>query len=141
MAVRHELAVSSIHMAATHPWFGVGLGTWSTVYPRYALLDVGAFANQAHNDWLQWAAEGGIPFGIILATLFFWCLRPAIRSIWGVGVIAVFLHAIVDYPFSRPALGSWPRHETVYRSGRRQFLAALAPLKPASPKLIAAKAR
>jgi hypothetical protein len=108
MAVRHELAVSSIHMAATHPWFGVGLGTWSTVYPRYALLDVGAFANQAHNDWLQWAAEGGIPFGIILATLFFWCLRPAIRSIWGVGVIAVFLHAIVDYPFSRPALGSWP---------------------------------
>jgi hypothetical protein len=23
------------------------------------------------------------------------------------GVIAVFLHAAVDYPFSRPALGSW----------------------------------
>jgi hypothetical protein len=23
-------------------------------------------------------------------------------------VIAVFLHAAVDYPFSRPALGAWP---------------------------------
>jgi hypothetical protein len=28
--------------------------------------------------------------------------------VWGLGVIAVFLHAVVDYPFSRPALGSWP---------------------------------
>jgi ABC-type glycerol-3-phosphate transport system permease component len=26
---------------------------------------------------------------------------------FGVGVIAVFLHAMVDYPFSRPALAAW----------------------------------
>ena len=108
LAVRHELAVSSLHMAAAHPWLGTGLGTWSTVYPHYAIIDVGVFANQAHNDWLQWTAEGGFPFGIMLATLFIWSLRPAFRSIWGRGVVAVFLHAIVDYPFSRPALGSWP---------------------------------
>jgi O-antigen ligase len=107
MSVRRELAVSSLHMIQSHAWFGVGLGAWSTVYPRYAIIDIGAFANQAHNDWLQWAAEGGIPFGIGMATLFFWCLRPAFQSIWGLGIIAVFLHALVDYPFSRPALGSW----------------------------------
>jgi membrane-bound metal-dependent hydrolase YbcI (DUF457 family) len=41
-------------------------------------------------------------------TLLIWSLRPAFRSIWGLGLIAVFLHAFVDYPFSRPALGSWP---------------------------------
>jgi hypothetical protein len=108
LAVRRELAISSFHMAASHPWFGTGLGTWPTVYPRYAIIDIGAFANQAHDDWLQWTAEGGFPFGIMLATLFFWSLRPAFRSVWGLGVVAVFLHAIVDYPFSRPALGSWP---------------------------------
>ena len=108
MSVRRELNVSSFHMAASHPWFGTGLGTWPTVYPRYAIVDIGAFANQAHDDWLQWTAEGGFPFGIMLATLFFWSLRPAFRSVWGLGVVAVFLHAIVDYPFSRPALGSWP---------------------------------
>jgi hypothetical protein len=107
MAVRRELAVSSLHMIASHPWFGTGLGTWPTVYPGYAIIDVGAFANQAHNDWLQWTAEGGLPFGMILASLFLWSLRPALRSVWGIGVVAVFLHAIVDYPFSRPALGSW----------------------------------
>jgi O-antigen ligase len=108
LAVRRELAVSTLHMIASHPWFGTGLGTWSTVYSHYAIIDVGAFANQAHNDWLQWTAEGGLPLGIMLASLFIWSLRPAFRSIWGLGVVAVFLHAIVDYPFSRPALGSWP---------------------------------
>jgi hypothetical protein len=107
LVIRRELAVSTLHMATVHPWFGSGLGTWPTVYPRFAIIDVGAFANQAHNDWLQWTAEGGFLFGIALATLFFWSLRPAFQSVWGMGVVAVFLHAIVDYPFSRPALGSW----------------------------------
>ena len=107
MATRREFDISSLHMIADHPWFGVGLGTWPTVYPHYAIVDIGAVANQAHNDWLQWTAEGGIPLGMVMATLFFWCLRPAFRSVWGLGVVAVFLHAIVDYPFSRPALGSW----------------------------------
>jgi len=107
-AGRREFAVSSLHMVGAHPWFGSGLGTWPTAYPRYAIVDLGAFANQAHSDWLQWAAEGGIPFALMLATLFFWSLRPAFRSVWGLGVVSVFLHASVDYPFSRPALGSWP---------------------------------
>ncbi len=107
MAFRREVANSTLHMIAAQPWFGVGLGVWPNVYPRYAIVDFGVFVNQAHNDWLQWTAEGGIPFGLLIATLFFWCLRPAFRSVWGLGVVAVFLHAIVDYPFSRPALGSW----------------------------------
>ena len=106
-ATRREFAVSSLHMVAAHPWSGTGLGTWSTAYPRYAIADFGAFANQAHSDWLQWAAEGGIPFALMLATLFLWSVRPAVRSVWGLGVVSVFLHATVDYPFSRPALGSW----------------------------------
>ena len=108
MAVRREFAVSSLHMIAAHPWSGVGLGAWPTAYPRYAILDLGTFANQAHSDWLQWTAEGGIPFGMALATLFSWCVLPAFRSVWGLGALAVFLHAAVDYPFSRPALGAWP---------------------------------
>jgi hypothetical protein len=29
------------------------------------------------------------------------------RCLWGLGIVSVFLHACVDYPFSRPALGSW----------------------------------
>lgn len=108
MQVRREFAESSLHMIAAHPLTGTGLGTWPTVYPHYAIVDVGTFANQAHCDWLQFAAEGGVIFGLAMLSLFLWTLRPAFRSIWGIGVIAVFLHATVDYPFSRPALGAWP---------------------------------
>jgi hypothetical protein len=105
---RRELAISSLHMAADRPWLGFGLGTWPTVYPKYASFDAGLFTNRAHCDWLEWTAEGGFPFGILIATLLVWSVRPAFHTVWGLGVVAVFLHAIVDYPFSRPALGSWP---------------------------------
>jgi hypothetical protein len=104
---RREMNISSVHMIEAHPWLGVGMGVWPIEYRKFAVYDPGTWANQAHNDWFQWAAEGGIPFGIAMATLFFWCLRPAYRSIWGLGVIAVFIHAAVDYPFSRPVLGAW----------------------------------
>ena len=52
-------------MIAAHPWFGVGLGAWPTVYPSYAIADFGVFANQAHSDWLEWTAEGGLPLGLV----------------------------------------------------------------------------
>jgi len=32
---------------------------------------------------------------------------PAVRSIWGIGILAVFLHALVDYPFARFGLTAW----------------------------------
>ncbi|HLK62581.1 MAG TPA: O-antigen ligase family protein [Bryobacteraceae bacterium] len=106
-AIRRRLAVSTLHMVRAHLIVGTGLGTWSTAYPGFAIADFGRFANRAHNDWLQWAAEGGLPLALLLVSVFFWSVRPAVRSIWGIGVIAVFLHATVDYPFARPALGSW----------------------------------
>jgi hypothetical protein len=105
--VRREFARSSIRMIADRPWFGSGLGTWPVVYPEYAIIDIGRFANRAHCDWLEWTADGGLPFGIAMATLLLWCFVPAFRSVWGIGVVAVFLHATVDYPFSRPALSAW----------------------------------
>jgi len=106
-ATRREFDISSKRMIASRPVFGFGLGTWPVVYPAYAIIDTGSFANRAHNDWLEWTADGGLPFGIVMATLFLWCLRPAFGSAWGIGVVAIFLHATVDYPFSRPALAAW----------------------------------
>jgi O-antigen ligase len=106
-AGRREFAQSSIRMIADRPWFGFGLGTWPIVYPAYAIIDTGTFVNRAHDDWLEWTADGGLPLGIAMMTLFLWCLRPALGSAWGIGVVAVFLHAAVDYPFSRPALAAW----------------------------------
>jgi O-Antigen ligase len=107
-AGRVQFAVSSLHMIAVHPWVGWGLGCWPAVYPAFATFDPGVIVNQAHSDWLQWTAEGGLPVGLAMLCLALWGIRPAIRSIWGVGVLAVLIHAIFDYPLSRPAVGAWP---------------------------------
>jgi O-antigen ligase len=105
---RLQFAISTLHMIAARPWTGWGLECWPAVYPAFATFDPGAIVNQAHSDWLQWTAEGGLPVGLAMLSLGLWGLRPTIRSIWGIGVIAVLVHAVFDYPFSRPAVGAWP---------------------------------
>jgi O-antigen ligase/polysaccharide polymerase Wzy-like membrane protein len=107
-AGRIQFVISTLHMIAGRPMVGWGLGCWPAVYPAFATFDPGAIVNQAHCDWLQWTAEGGLPVGLAMLSVAVWALRPAIRSIWGIGVLAVLIHAAFDYPFSRPAVGAWP---------------------------------
>src|SRR4029078_13478389 len=95
-------------MIAERPLTGFGLGTWPSVYPGYALFDDGTFVNQAHNDWMQWAVEGGMPFFLILLAVAAWSVRPAVQSLWGIGLCVVFLHSLIDYPMQqRPALEAY----------------------------------
>ena len=106
-AGRREMLDSTLDMIRDRPWTGFGLSTWSTVYPAYARYDDGLFANHAHNDWAQWTAEGGFPFLALLLGIAVWSIRPALRSRWGIGAIAVFLHCMVDYPLQKPALAAF----------------------------------
>jgi O-antigen ligase len=107
-ALRIDAARASLAMVKDRPWAGSGLGTWPEMYPRYASLDTGVVVNQAHNDWLQWAAEGGLPFLSLMAIFAAALSKPAFRSIYGLGVAAFLLHALVDYPMQqRPALAAW----------------------------------
>ncbi|MGC2400877.1 MAG: O-antigen ligase family protein [Acidobacteriaceae bacterium] len=105
---RWQFALSTLHMIVARPFFGWGLGCWPAVYPAFATFDPGVIVNQAHSDWLQWTAEGGMPVGALMLALSVWSVKPAIRSIWGIGVLVVLVHAAFDYPFSRPAVGAWP---------------------------------
>jgi O-antigen ligase len=107
-ALRWKLVQASVAMVRDRPWMGFGLGTWPAVYPAYALYDDGSFVNQAHNDWLQWAVEGGVPFFAMMLAIAAWTIRPAARSLWGIGLLAVFLHCLIDYPMQqRPALAAF----------------------------------
>jgi O-antigen ligase len=95
-------------MVADRPITGFGLGTWPLVYPGYARFDDGSFVNQAHSDWAQWASEGGLPFFALLLVLAAAAARPAARSLWGLGIMTVFVHCLVDYPMQqRPALAAF----------------------------------
>ncbi len=107
LQVRRDINRSSIEMIRARPLTGWGLNSYVPVYRMFAHYDDGTYVNRAHNDWLQFAAEGGIPFALLMLVVFFWSCRPAIRSIWGIGVIAVGLHALVDYPFARFGVCAW----------------------------------
>jgi len=98
---RREFTESSLVMIRDHPLKGVGFGNWSTAYPAYAIFDDGLFANQAHNDWAQWAVEGGLPFFFVMAALAVWIVPRAFETVWGSGLIVIFLQCFVDYPIQR----------------------------------------
>lgn len=104
---RREMLLSSLEMAKERPWLGFGLGTYQTVYPAYALFDIGLVVNHAHNDWAEWLAEGGVPFLVLLLVFAALTAAPAIRTVWGVGLLSVYLHALVDYPMQRLGLALW----------------------------------
>jgi hypothetical protein len=105
--VRREFLESSLAMIRMQPWRGFGLGTWPAVYPRFAVIDIGAAANHAHNEWVQWMAEGGVPALVLMLAVAITLLRPAIRTGWGIGILAVLLHSLVDYPFLRLGSAAW----------------------------------
>ena len=107
-SLRKDLVLSSLAMARDRPLTGFGLGTWPEAYPAYARFDDGTYVNQAHNDWLQWASEGGLLFLTLMLAIAVWSVGPAVRSLWGVGILSVWLHALIDYPMQqRPALAAF----------------------------------
>ena len=104
---RREIAHSTLDMIAARPVAGFGLGTFSVVYPKYAVFDAGKSVEHAHNDWLEWASEGGLGFALAWLGLAAWSIRPAWRAGWGIGVLGCFLHGLVDYPFARFGISAW----------------------------------
>ena len=104
---RREMLASTITMIEARPYMGFGLGNFQTVYPKYASVDFGAIVNHAHNDWAEWAADGGVPFSLLLLWIAVLCLRKAAGSPWGIGIFAVFVHSVVDFPLEDPLLALW----------------------------------
>jgi hypothetical protein len=64
--VRREFIVAAADMAKQRPLTGYGLGTFPEVYQRYAIKDFPFYANHAHNDWAEFAADGGVPFLLLV---------------------------------------------------------------------------
>lgn len=105
-------------IAVEHQPTGSGLGSFVPLY-RMA-EDPGerprSYANHAHNDYLEWFLETGMPGLILLLAFFIWYAR---RS-WGawsrpeasfaragsIAVAAVAIHSLVDYPIRTAAIAA-----------------------------------
>ncbi len=94
---RRMMTLSAVEMARERPWTGFGMGTFEVAYPAYALFDGGTLVNHAHNDWAEWAAEGGLGYLGAMLAVAAWSVYLAWRVQWAAGIPAVFAHSLVDY--------------------------------------------
>lgn len=104
---RADIAMAAIDMGRARPAAGFGLGTFQAAYRGYETFDSGMTINHAHNDWLEWLTEGGWPLAGLMAFAALWSVRAAWRSPWALGVPAVFVHGLVDYPLHTVAVSAW----------------------------------
>ncbi len=106
-----RLAMSTIalDLAWSRPLTGVGAGRFADAYAQAQgerlNREGGVYRNtpHAHNDWLQTAAESGLPGLFFLLALWFFGLRQAwVTKAWGtVGALLAFsVHAAAHFPLA-----------------------------------------
>ncbi len=113
---RQPIFKDALRMIADAPLTGVGLGHFAVVFPHYreaSLRAVGIL--HPESDWLMTAAECGWPAVVFLLGLVAWFLVTCWRARgdedgllrWTVAsaIAAALLHALIDVPWRRPALG------------------------------------
>ncbi len=115
-AFRWYTWLGTIDMLKARPLLGFGPGTFQYAYPRYARA---GFTQMAHESYLQWAAEMGIPAALLLLAT----LLLIARTIWRrlrvsdatarlipaaalAGLCGFALHNLVDYPWYVSATGA-----------------------------------
>jgi len=100
-----------------HPWLGTGLGTFPIAYTSGQTAFLSQFVNHAHNDYLELAADLGIPAALILFVSVLCILLRTVRSFISGGrdfermvalgcigsSVAILLHSFADFNFYIPA--------------------------------------
>jgi hypothetical protein len=105
--VSTELIEAALDMAWHRPLTGFGLDTFMQVQHRYALLDLPDYATHANSDWAEFAADGGVPFLLLILVPFAAAVPATLRHPWALGLVAVMLHACVGWPFPCVAVSGW----------------------------------
>jgi len=114
---RIQIARDSIPMIKARPLTGWGLGTFTTVYPKYRTFYAEIYVNAAHNDYVQVLTEtGALGFAAVLGFIAVVYVR-AFRKLRGsgldltqaatlaalLGFTAILVHGLVDFNLQIPA--------------------------------------
>jgi O-antigen ligase len=113
---REQLYTDTWRMARQKVWFGWGLGSYATVFQVFnqqvSVEGWVPFYAQAHSDWLQLLAEVGV-IGTVLVILMGAVPLVSFRREGPPGAVSVYLlagcglvalYALVEFPFSNPAV-------------------------------------
>ena len=123
---RNRLAIwnHTWDMILDHPTIGVGLGNWSTTYPKYDrgdVMHIQSAPRRPHNDVLWvWAELGLVGVGLFLWILYGAFQRREREGHWVVFqcvVIVVFVHGLFSFPREQaaPALMFWVAMGALHR--------------------------
>ncbi len=106
-----------LDMMRDHWAAGIGFGTFEGVYRHYETVDALTpfIFNQAHNDWLQFPMEGGVPALVLLAAAIAMVAGRGAKVIaetlrgrsredlaWLATLVLIAVASIVDYPLRTP---------------------------------------
>jgi O-antigen ligase len=106
----------ALRMFLDHPFLGVGWDAFGVAFTSYDTRSGLFRVEQAHNEYLQFLAEGGIP-GLLSVVLFIYLLfRQSLRTIAGgggivkeasigalAGCFGIITHSFFDFPLRTPS--------------------------------------
>jgi O-antigen ligase len=101
-------------LVAARPSLGWGFGTFESTFPTVQSADINVHYDHAHNEWLEWAVEGGllaVAGACALLALSVAGLRrrsdesnAAIDTAVRAAILAVAIHALWDFSLRIPAI-------------------------------------
>lgn len=109
----------TIEAIFAHGLTGTGMGTFPAIYAMHENpAEVGRFVvNHAHNDYLEWALELGVPGTLLILFLLGWWASRAV-AVWSVRTplryaraasiasAALLAHSLVDFPLRTAAIAA-----------------------------------
>ncbi|MDC0609981.1 O-antigen ligase family protein [Vibrio sp.] len=73
---RDQVVEWSLQIIKDAPVTGTGMGSFYSTFPKYTKYNVGYY-NYAHNEYIQFASEAGIPALLLLSLIIFVALRKS----------------------------------------------------------------
>ncbi len=115
---RWSIAEMTLEVIEETGRLGTGGGTFPLVYGAFEPAEQrgDSYVNRAHNDWLEWWLEGGIPLFLLMLAGLAWlgvASWQAFRihrndAIWfqaaSVGAWVILVHSLFDYPLRTTAM-------------------------------------
>ena len=105
-------------LIAARPVLGWGFGTFESAFPMFQSEGIDLLYDHAHNDWVEWAAEGGVVALAAALAILALALRRRGRPSGADGfeaafalacraaIVAVAVHALWDFSLRIPAVSA-----------------------------------
>jgi len=108
---RDEVIRDSLPIIIDNFFLGTGGGTFYTAFPKYQPEVYSGYYDNAHNDYIQFSVEFGVPITLLLGVLIITALSISFRTMMkrktplyqgvsfgcAVAIIYMILHSTVDY--------------------------------------------